>query len=1756
MPGPGGRGGRAQTTTTAANSRTSPDKEQHAVVYDLLSEGPIQGLSNGMSSIYLNDVPFIDSAAQEITKSRRITTTTTANNSKVSSAVFQTINEISVDNKTGLNLGTRHIVLDKAGATHSGGSISANSNLLTTSSSFFTSDMVSNTRVTSIPVYLTVAGAGSNGTDLKTKVQQFVSATQVRLVHHAATTVSGAAVSLDHKTTISSISGTTATLSAAPGVSVTNTAGQVSGAERTNNNNLKPLYNFDSVEASFRSGNLNQETIKHKNGFGSSSTVATPNIVLEQNDLRANIGTSGALSSSTYNNVELDEPSQNAGTAEDTLMTASFLGVSNPEEVDEVQITFEFGTSNALKNSSGAKGPSFVELQIHFEYSVDGGSSYISQHVIGDTNAGIQNGRKIHKFGSAFNSGVIRPRDLQMNPFTEEFAINIEKYQPFTDWRFRVRRITDTNFKDSSFQHTNPCSIKTVESIVKDKLQYPYTAYAATAFNAQDFDGSFPVRSYLIKGRKIKVPTNYITRDEAPSGVASYKRHITNGGTESSYQNWDGNFRGDADTFSPGSVNFPEVYCNNPVWVFYDLLTNTRYGMGQFIDSDLIDKYQLFRLARYCDELVPDGEGGMEPRFTCNVYINKGQEATKTLKQFASIFRGMALWMDGELTLIADKDQEPVYTFTKGNIIEGIFQYEGTGDRVRTNQVKVSWNDPSDNYRIATEYVEDQQSLLETGRIVRSETLAFGCTSRGQAHRLGKWKLLGERLEKETVTFTTGLAGAGLRPGDIIAVQDADRDRSSYSGRVSNTGTRSTTVIPLDRTITIPAYSSDYPPKLLLIYPRSGAYLNQDTAVISGTTYYRGDLLTSITTSVAASNTADDSNNPVEIYWSENARIESQPVSTSAGSVSSITVSSAFSAAPEAEAIWSLRLYNTDGTENTGTVKEYKVVSVKEDGNNYEVVGGAFVSSKFKEIERGHVLEPRPTDITPNPDDVIPAPQDISFTIVPQETTNTSIPTGEEGTTTGYNLVINWTAANNTDGTRYKFANGYEIEHDFSGRIRRQRVNATDLSLTYENVRAGIFFARVRTMNNTGSVSQYRQRSIEILESDLGGVGNSKIARVPKGGAINQTVEIAANGTISIGSNTWQYDNPNGETFTNSSSNTATYTQSFVGMGASAEAYLLFDASESTDRFKAIQLHSDNNVEYIKEVGASNNGFTAKTGTIAIAQNSNAVLGSGTAFNTEFTHGDLVKVVNGSSTTRTTGAATTASTSVTLSSANSSIKVGQKVTGTGISSTVFVEAISNTSLTLSSAETVGNGVTLTFTPVTYYGKVQFIESSTLMFLDEVVPTKYTDGTISKQSFKPNLTADALLCKVVTDGSTTYSISELYAVTKGIVGGDGQSNAIVYAYQRSATTLTSNPGAVTVSLAGATSGTITTGSLANGWSKTIPSGSNPLYVCAATAAGTGSTDTIAANEWSTPVILADSGDDGATGPRTVVTRLNFGASSTNAPTAPTSSNTNTFDFSDATFDNILSGWSHSTPTYASGNSNKYWYIDITVVESTFGGTQTLSFGSVTQAIGFSGLVTFSGAAITDGSTTKTPIEAGDVNSNVTSINGSVIQTGTILANRLKLSGTGAITIGSLTNDSNFITSGQAPVQSVNGSTGAVSITAAGLNISSSNVSGLSDAATTSVSSILAGNHTGNVNGVAAGTVTAGAAAGATANQNSNAQIIATLFSANTAITAGRISLTSGTTTFRANNTSSVASNSIDIDSTSANGGPRIVIADSS
>ena len=1684
-----------------ASDRKQPDKTQQCLTYDILSEGEIEGLDNDLASVFVNDIPLIDKGAVAIVKARSTTADTTAGTATITSSEFGEIRTATSNNLTGLSLGARTVMVEKAGKKGTGiASATAGTKVVTTSSAFFTAALLTSIRNTEARGFVRVVGAGPNGTDLVTG-GRFSSTTQVITDIPVGTTVSSADIFIDLVTTISSISGNVATLASAPQVALTATNVIIS-PPRMSDTTLKDLFNIERFDFGFNRGFLLQPPVILNESFGQSSTIASPNIELEQNDLRANVGTSGNLTSN-YNDNELDEPSQSEGTAADTLLTSAFLDVSNPSEVDEIHLTFQLAACHALKSSSGKKGPAFVELQIFFEYSTDGGSSFTSELAFGPSNSQIQTrtghrGRNVNFIvnGSINNSnassGYIKPATAQYTPFVEEFVINAEQFQPYDNWRLRIRRINDTNYKDGSFQMTNPCVLQTVESIVKDKLIYPHTAYAALGFNAKDFDGKLPSRAYTLKGLKVQVPTNYLTRDET-GGAAAYTRNITSGATESTYQNWDGNFRGDTTNFNASSANHKKVYTDNPAWVFYDLVTNERYGLGQFVDKSQIDIYELFRIAKYCDEEVPDGNGGTEPRFTANIYLSKGGEATKVLKQFASIFRGMALWNDGQLTFSVDRPQQPVYSFTKGNVEGGSFTYEGTGDRVRTNQIKVTWNDPDDNFRQSTEYVEDFQSIAESGRIIREEALAFGCTSRGQAHRLGKWKLLSEQNEKETVSFTTGVNALGLKPGDIVNVQDADRDRSSYSGRVSNTGTRSTTVIPLDRSISLPSYSSDFKHQLFLIYPKGGAYLAQETATISSVVYFEGDLIPSITSSADASNLKDDSNNLVQTTWSENLRVEKQEVTTSAGTVSSLTVGSAFSAAPDAEVIWALKLFNTEGKELTGTTKQYKIVSISEkDKHKFDIVGSIYFREKFDTIERGFELNARPTSDSPTFDDVVPSPSNLVVNVTALETS--SINSGKEGSSTGHEVVVTWDYPFASDGSRYKFASGFKLEHDFDGELKTENLGTENQSFSTTVLSAGEYVIKLRTISNVGTLSQPIIRKVTISDDELQAPLQSRFESIARGGNVDQTFTIdSSSGLLSIGNSTYTLISPQGEIFTNSSSSANTHSQSFAGMGASAEAYMLFDQSDSSDRFKAVQAVTNSTgtvpITYLKEVGASNEGLAAASGTVQVDQFSNQVNGTGTSFTSDFSAGDLIQITNGSTTTGTTSGATSDSTTVTLTGANSNIKQGMVVTGTGVGLITVDSENSNTgkpnvnsvdgaTITLSNKQSIADGTTLTFTPVTYFGKVRQVESDTLLFLDEIVQKPYSGASINKQSFIPDTARDFILAKVVTDGSTAYSISEQYVATTGVqgpAGSDGLKQVQGYLYYEK----TSNTG-VAPSTPGSTTYTFSTGDIDGG------SGATEVLALA---------DTSATDKW------------------------------TNAPRTQDVGSTSSF-------------W---TVRYSGGQS------------SASDSTCTVTYSSIVKQTAFTGVVTFSGGTFAkDGS-------------NITTIDGANISTGTIAADRIKLSGSGALTIGSLTNDSNFITSAGAPVQSVNGSTGAVSITAAGLNITSSEVSGLGDAATASISSIRSGTTAsdvglGNVDNTSAADIRAGTTKSDVGLGNvsnlTTAEVIQTLFTASTSITAGRIKLTSGTTQFLSNDTTAIANNSIDIDSRSGNGGPRIVIADSS
>ena len=357
-------------------------------------------------------------------------------------------------------------------------------------------------------------------------------------------------------------------------------------------------------------------------------------------------------------------------------------------------------------------------------------------------------------------------------------------------WEIRVRRIT-ADSTSSAIQ--NKTYLDSYTEVVESKLRYPNSALVALRVDASQFS-AIPRRSYDMKLLRVRVPVNYDPGTRTYSGV------------------WNGTFK--------------IAWTDNPAWCFYDLVTSTRYGLGGYIPESQVDKWALYRVAQYCDQLVPNGLGGFEPRFTCNLYLQTREQAYKVVQDMASIFRGMVYWSGGAITVTQDAPSDAVYQFAPGNVVDGEFAYQGSSAKARHTVALVTWNDPEDFYRQKVEYVEDANGIARYG-IVQSDVVALGCTARGQAHRLGKWLLFSEQSESEIVTFRTGLEGAVVRPGDVIKVADPVRGGMRLGGRIAGA---TVSTVTLDQEL-----PADLPWRLSVIVP-SGVVEERLVGPVSGRT--------------------------------------------------------------------------------------------------------------------------------------------------------------------------------------------------------------------------------------------------------------------------------------------------------------------------------------------------------------------------------------------------------------------------------------------------------------------------------------------------------------------------------------------------------------------------------------------------------------------------------------------------------------------------------------------------------------------------------------------------------------------------------------------------------------------------------------------------------------------------------------------------------------------------------------------------------
>ncbi|CZV91466.1 Phage-related protein%2C tail component [Enterobacter cloacae] len=342
-----------------------------------------------------------------------------------------------------------------------------------------------------------------------------------------------------------------------------------------------------------------------------------------------------------------------------------------------------------------------------------------------------------------------------------ERSHRIELPQAGSTWTIRLRKITsDAN----SAKIGDTMMLQSFTEVIDAKLRYPNTALLYIEFDSSQFNGSIPQIACEPRGRVIRVPDTYDPETRTYSGT------------------WAGTFKW--------------AWTDNPAWIFYDLVVSDRFGLGDRLTTANIDKWTLYQVAQYCDQMVPDGKGGSgtEPRYTCNVYIQERNDAYTVLRDFAAIFRGMTYWGDDQIVALADMPRDVDFTYTHANVIDGRFTYSSSTTKNRYTNALVSWSDPDNAYSDAMEPVFEQALVARYG-FNQLEITAIGCTRQSEANRKGRWGILTNNKDR-VVTFNVGEDGNIPQPGYVIAVADRNLSGRDLGGRISAVNGR---VLTLDR---------------------------------------------------------------------------------------------------------------------------------------------------------------------------------------------------------------------------------------------------------------------------------------------------------------------------------------------------------------------------------------------------------------------------------------------------------------------------------------------------------------------------------------------------------------------------------------------------------------------------------------------------------------------------------------------------------------------------------------------------------------------------------------------------------------------------------------------------------------------------------------------------------------------------------------------------------------------------------------------
>ena len=558
---------------------------------------------------------------------------------------------------------------------------------------------------------------------------------------------------------------------------------------------------------------------------------------------------------------------------------ASVTRTITESNIDAVRVTIRFDALININEKDGKNLGTVVDVFILITENNGRTTRFDKDKITGTGPGGFLNLLTVPT--SAFSvSGKTR------SAYARDFRITLRE-----DTVFPIQVTVGRDSADSTDEKvTDTFSWSSFTKIIDEQRPYPNVAHTYFRFDAEQFP-SIPRRSYRIRGIKVKIPHN-ATVDQT-NGRLTY-----------------------SGTFN-GTLTTTTHWCSDPAWILFDLITNSRYGLGDHITEAQLDKYSFYSASVYASALVDDGQGGQEPRFSCNVVLNKRGDAFKTVMALSSVMRAMTFWGAGSLTLTQDRPTDASYLFNLSNVTSEGFIYSGTSLKTRSTVVSVSYFDMT-NQEPDFETVEDTTAKSKYG-IIHKKITGFGCTSRNQARRLGRFILFEEQNSTETISFATGISeGVVVRPGQVIEVSDPVRAGVRRGGRISSA---TTTTITVDNT---------------------------------------------------ADTDLDATNNATVSVVLPNGKVEKAVVDSINGAVITVnsvtradgTTATSFTSAPNKNSIWIL--------ENTTLqTTQWRVVSVTEDKDNYAIVGTAYNSGKFAFIEDGSALPVRNITILNEP---VPAP--------------------------------------------------------------------------------------------------------------------------------------------------------------------------------------------------------------------------------------------------------------------------------------------------------------------------------------------------------------------------------------------------------------------------------------------------------------------------------------------------------------------------------------------------------------------------------------------------------------------------------------------------------------------------------------------------------------------------------------------------------------------------------------------------------------